>query len=348
NTNDLAALIVMAAPLLVFPRLIRREFGRPRIWDVFLILMMLLGLVLSQSRGAFIAVFASGLVYLLITAKSVKRMLTGLAAMAPLPMLMGVVMSMRHADDLQGSSESRFNYVIAGLKMVKDHPIFGVGVNNYPRFYEQYTPAFFEWGQRTAHNSWVLCMAETGIPGVILLMILFGMGLKAAWSIRAKRPEYLLSLISYGVAMSFLSHTYSFFPYVILFLVFGAARVHGGKKVAGAVAAVLLLLGVPGKTYAALEGSAGVDRPVGTYQPALSPKIQLAGSRGETVSFLMKATGEGCSPISLPAWAGGVHTKFYRVETIRTEHPSFPGAFVGEIADPLIPLTGERSLCVGP
>ncbi|MCC7440245.1 MAG: O-antigen ligase family protein [Bdellovibrionales bacterium] len=351
NTNDLGALIVMAAPLVVFPRLIRREGGKITKWDLVASFVLVLGLILSQSRGAFVALFAAGLTYLMITARSLKRLMVGLAALAPLPFIMAVVMSLRESDDLSGSSASRFNYLIAGAKMVKDHPLFGVGINNYPRYYEQYTPAFFEWGARTAHSSWVLVMSEAGIPGLLLFAALYLMAGRAAWRIRREYPEYLLSIVAYGVAMSFLSHTYSFFPFLLMFLVFGAERVLASR----AAAALLLALGLElvglapapaqAATAASLQAVEGPDRPVGGYSPQWMDQLDIAGSRGETLGFLLKARGQGCAPITWPAWAGRVRTALYRVETIRTEHPSFPGAFVGEIQDPLLPLGGDRVLC---
>ena len=56
--------------------------------------------------------------------------------------------------------------------MVKDHPL-GVGVGHFRYVIGDYVNDP-ELANRDAHNSFILCMAETGIPGLIAYLVTLG------------------------------------------------------------------------------------------------------------------------------------------------------------------------------
>jgi O-antigen ligase len=127
-----------------------------------------------------------------------------------------VTFSNRNADDLSGSSGSRMNYIVAGLKMAAKNPIFGVGFAEYQDSFESYASSFdYEYGKRTAHNSWILVVSETGWLGLLLFSLVFFYTFRSARSTFDLAPEFLLALVSYGVAMTFLSHSYLLYPYLL-------------------------------------------------------------------------------------------------------------------------------------
>jgi len=225
NPNDLAALIAFVLPFSLIPVFLRSTATKTRLACLMSSSILLAGLWLTQSRGAVLALVICGVAYLFVTSKSKSRVWVSLLFIFCLPILLFSGIN-RETSDLAGSEASRWNYVIAGLGMVKSYPIFGVGLNKYPEQYELYTPAFDEWGERTAHSSWVLVMAEAGFIGLFLFVGLFFTTLRSAWSIRKISPEFFLSMISYGVMMTFLSHTYLFLPYLLFALVVSAKRIH--------------------------------------------------------------------------------------------------------------------------
>src|SRR5262249_30094375 len=147
---------------------------------------------------------------------------------APVALLAMTLLNLaRQQGDLAGSTSSRLSYAIAGLNMAIHNPILGVGFGNYPKFFESYAPPGgmeFEWGERTAHSSWVLALAEDGFLGLLLIAWLFFSVFKTSWGLRREFPELMSSLVGYGVAMSFLSHTYTFFPYLLFGLVLAASK----------------------------------------------------------------------------------------------------------------------------
>jgi putative inorganic carbon (hco3(-)) transporter len=223
NANDLASLIVLVLPLAFFA-IVRRRSLISRIPLAFQVILLLCGLWSSQSRGAMLALAISGVAYFVCF---VRKSLKTMVVVATVLVLAGAFFSSidRSEGDLEGSRESRWNYVIAGYRMVRAYPLFGVGLDNYPKRYEEFTPSFTEWGHRTAHSTWVLVMSETGIMGLLLFVALFGASVGNALAVRAIYPELILALTAYGVAMSFLSHAYLAPPYLLFALILAARRV---------------------------------------------------------------------------------------------------------------------------
>jgi len=74
----------------------------------------------------------------------------------------------RLSNDDKGAAEARMPLnKIAGL-MIQDHPLLGVGSNNFPLAMESYVTRGF-WGEflYTVHNKYLLVWTETGIGGLI-------------------------------------------------------------------------------------------------------------------------------------------------------------------------------------
>ncbi|NLF25107.1 MAG: DUF4091 domain-containing protein [Deltaproteobacteria bacterium] len=101
-----------------------------------------------------------------------------------------------------------------------------------------------------------------------------------------------------------------------------------------------------------LRGSPGTDKPYGRYEPTTRKRLALYGSRGETLNFLLKFQAPSCRRIRFSPLTKSNGTKLrarpelFHLSTIRTHSPSYDGAFVGEIVDPLMPLQRLR-LCPG-
>lgn len=217
NSNDLGSLVIIGIAYLAAPFIARRGGLFLRSLSLLGVTIALLALMATQSRTVILALGAMGVAYTLSGSKvSVRRILT--LALVGLVAIALAASIKREAADLEGSRASRFNYVIAGINMVKSYPFFGVGFGNYSRRYEEFTPAFVEWGDRTAHSSWVLVFSETGPIGLLLFGSLYLWSLVRTWKVRGAAPEMFLALVGYGVMMSFLSHTYLFPIYLLLAL----------------------------------------------------------------------------------------------------------------------------------
>lgn len=227
NSNDIAALIVFSTPFLFIP------FGRSpdendpfsyRFLRVSTITVLLGALWWCQSRGAILGMAAALLAYGgLSVGKSVRKKLLIGCLILTISIFIG---SHLHRDnsEMQTSRSARWNYVIAGVRMAVERPFLGVGISQYPSLYERYTPAFEEWGERTAHSSWILALAESGFIGITLFSLLYIIVCIHVWRIRAYAPNFVSSVVGYGIVMTFLSHTYQLLPYLLGVCVIIAAR----------------------------------------------------------------------------------------------------------------------------
>jgi O-antigen ligase len=226
NSNDLAALIVQALPFAVIPALLAKGRLGSRILMIFTLPILITGLLLSQSRGAMLGVVVSIGTYFIFKAKKRRRAFFLAALFVPVLFLFFSLANMvRSSQDLQGSTESRTSFLIAGLNMGAHHPLMGVGFGNFPKQWQSYSiGAVYEEGVHTAHNSWILAFAETGLPGLLLLIGLFVSTTRRAVKLQSTHPELISAMMGYGVAMTFLSHTYTFFPYLLFALVLAAGK----------------------------------------------------------------------------------------------------------------------------
>ena len=79
------------------------------------------------------------------------------------------------------SSAERYYRWIAALRMSKDHPILGVGPNNFYDYYKGYVvKSFRTWVSRnpersTTHNYFIFLLVEQGYPAMILYALLYFM-----------------------------------------------------------------------------------------------------------------------------------------------------------------------------
>ncbi|MGF1547051.1 MAG: O-antigen ligase family protein [Thiotrichales bacterium] len=153
DPNDLGLFLVSIAP--VYIAWWRRSSGLLE----FVVHAVLLGLLvyaiyLTNSRGAMIGL---GLVGLLALYKQYGRKIAILGS-ALLPVLIALI-SVRVTQEFgsDASSVGRLDSWYAGIQMFFTHPVLGVG---YDRFVE------FNW--LTAHNSFILILAEVGILGYVL------------------------------------------------------------------------------------------------------------------------------------------------------------------------------------
>jgi hypothetical protein len=227
NSNDLAALIVIALPYLVGPYLVRENVLRDRPRKFYAYsggALLMYALYATQSRAAMIAVAVAGLVYLLSTFKLGFKAMAGIGTFLIVAYILSGLIE-RNEEDLALSQESRKVFLIAGLRITRSMPLFGCGVDRYKTTWMNYVSDSPETGERTAHNSFILAMAETGIPGFLLYTSLFIYVLSVAWRLRKIYPEYLLSGIAYGIKMCFLSHTHLFLPYLTYVIILSGGRV---------------------------------------------------------------------------------------------------------------------------
>jgi len=88
---------------------------------------------------------------------------------------------------------SRIAYWRAALEMTRDYPL-GIGIGNFHQVVKEYVPGLAY--TRSAHNTLVACLAELGIPGLIVFLAIIGVALHRLTLVRrqANRLDPLLPI----------------------------------------------------------------------------------------------------------------------------------------------------------
>lgn len=226
DPNDLGLLFVAALPMAVYLSggggLMRRMF-----WLAGAALL-LYGIYLTNSRGAMLAVLVVGGGYVWY-----RRGMATAGTLAVLGLVCMKMLSsrMQELDPDEDSAAGRVDAWYEGLHMFLSHPLFGVGAGN-----------FTEYNYLTAHNSFVLVLAETGFFGFITWLAFVGYSFwMMATVVRTKTPPQpatgttggdwegertlaltlLLSLAGMFAAAFFLSRSYTVIVYLVIAVVVG-------------------------------------------------------------------------------------------------------------------------------
>jgi putative inorganic carbon (HCO3(-)) transporter len=227
NANDIAAVMVIGIPFAL--RRLSTLRMQPLAWleSLFFLGLTLFALYLAQSRGAVLALAAAGIGWWVLRSRGKWKVVVigALIVACAAPFANSILR--RDSEDLDESGSSRITYWKAGLKMVLHSPVFGVGFGRYPKEYQANAGGGeqFEFGERTAHSTWILALAETGVPGffffVAFVLSVFRMGRRNM----REEPDLFVALIAYLIAISFLSHTYLIYPYILFAFVVAGYRI---------------------------------------------------------------------------------------------------------------------------
>ncbi|HLK35608.1 MAG TPA: O-antigen ligase family protein [Polyangiaceae bacterium] len=153
----------------------RRRAAGKRALSAVTFALVLLCAVMTGSRGGqlvFLAVLgAYGLKRL-----GLKGLAVGVLLAAPLLYFGG-----RTGDEASSSTLQRLDCWASALSIWGSHPIFGVGLGQ-----------FTEYNDMTAHNSYLLALAELGLPGMLIFSMVF--------YVAAKTPLAVLREVEGGAA----------------------------------------------------------------------------------------------------------------------------------------------------
>jgi hypothetical protein len=198
-------------------------FRRRDAWGLafggFAVVLVAWTVVLTESRGGEVVFLAVPGVYF-IKRYGWKGALLAAALAIPVLLLGG-----RSDESADESTFLRYEAWGAGLDMFRASPIFGVG---HRQFADHWT--------MTAHNSYVLTLAELGMIGFFLFTSLIWMSVKTLW--RGVRDlEHVpgadaartwgLALLAAFAGLIFQIHTLSFAYHPVLWIFFGFAGAYG-------------------------------------------------------------------------------------------------------------------------
>jgi O-antigen ligase len=213
DPNDLALNIV---PMVAFvlPSFHKRFLSKTWITGVIFLIPMVVGITYTHSRGGMLALAAVGWYYL-------RRRVGRAASIAGVFLILAAMMAMPRMGEINPQEESahtRLEHWGYGLDQFKAHPLFGIGFSMFTNDYPQ-----------TAHNSFVLVFAESGLLGATIWVAMFFSSFRDLRLIGKewRGPPYLpeavdstfAALLGWMVAAFFLSQTYKPLSFIIMALV---------------------------------------------------------------------------------------------------------------------------------
>ena len=161
DPNELALAGGVGLPLaFAFGEIKKRSPGRTLL-SVLSLVLVLLCAVLTGSRGGQLVCLAVFAVYF---GKRAGALGVLLGATLTLPLLL---LGGRGGEEASSSTLERLDCWAEAIAIWRDHPLLGVGLGQ-----------FGEYHYMTAHNSYLLALAELGLPGMLLFMIILYLSAK--------------------------------------------------------------------------------------------------------------------------------------------------------------------------
>jgi len=174
----------------------------------------IVALIMTGSRGAWVSfTFALAILfYFAIKSKAMK--FSSLIGPGIAALILITVMAFAFSDMIEerlygedhGSAMSRIPMMQIALNLIQDHPIGGVGINNYAEVMQQYNDTIlgrrFGTISRPVHNMYLLVIGETGFLGfgmLLSMMIMFGKTLLKS----IKSDNRIISLVNIALLAGF-------------------------------------------------------------------------------------------------------------------------------------------------
>ncbi|RJX34629.1 MAG: hypothetical protein C4525_06615 [Desulfarculus sp.] len=226
DPNDLALYIV---PMIAFllPAFHRQALSRTSLTGVILMIPLITGLVFTRSRGGILAMAIVIWMYL-------RHRLGMVFSVVGLVLLLGLLMAIPRFESVsatEGTGRTRLDHWAFGLDLLKHNPFFGVGFT-----------AFTDQGYRqTAHNSFILILAEAGVLGGLLWISLFYAMYRDIALLRTpeRAPPWLppltnaleAGLVGWLAGGFFLSQTYGFLGFMLMGMVVATMNILAGEGI---------------------------------------------------------------------------------------------------------------------
>jgi hypothetical protein len=171
DPNDLALVLVTAIPMCLCWLTDPSKKGARPFW-LGLLLLFGYALMLTYSRGGFLAVLTGLATLIHLKFGSKKTLLLGLMFLPVFLISFAGRMTTFSADE--GTGQTRIQLWSEGLDILRMSPLFGIGMDNYTQF-----------SSHVAHQSFIHCFTELGLIGGTLFLGAFYFALKGMYDLRA-------------------------------------------------------------------------------------------------------------------------------------------------------------------
>ncbi|MDZ4261052.1 MAG: O-antigen ligase family protein [Pseudomonadota bacterium] len=234
NSGELAILMVMLFPLAFY--LYQHLKTRAALWERLILMALwvcpILTVLGASSRGGQIAL---AVVMTLMFRKSIFKIkpLIGVAIL-----VIGLInlLPEEQKDRFRStgedkSSQQRLLYWENGWEMMTDHPLTGVGLDNFIPYFNRYYPGdvlYKDKGAELPHNIFIQVGTDAGFPALIFFILLIGYCLRATYKVSIASDNCdIAKPISVGLGMGMLGYviagqfvTVAYYPFLWVHLAF--------------------------------------------------------------------------------------------------------------------------------
>ena len=220
DPNDLA-LHVVAVMAFLLPPFYKHAIGGNIIPAVMLLIPLVTGVVYTRSRGGILAMAFVAWIYL-------RHRVGMIFSVVGLILLFGLLAAIPRFGDTDagtGSAQSRLDHWAYGLQLFRASPIWGAGWDGFQS----------DGYRHTAHNSFVLVLAETGLVGAMFWVSMFYLAGKHIFAMQriTRGPPWVEPLSKalegalggWMVAGFFLSQSYGFLLYILMGIIVAVVNI---------------------------------------------------------------------------------------------------------------------------
>lgn len=178
--NSFAGLLLLLLPISGALAAARGRAVTVRVWWLWVTAVLLLGLALTVSRGAWLAAGCAGLAWPFLRHESGRRWRRTLlaAVIVAAGVAVAVAVAYRHVPGARervlslvadGGERSRAILWAAGWKLWREHPWLGTGGGSYNVSFERHRPEQFADTPLYAHNDYLNTLSDYGALGFLLV-----------------------------------------------------------------------------------------------------------------------------------------------------------------------------------
>lgn len=131
------------------------------------IVLELIGLISSLSRGVLLALLLIVFIYLILNERT---RIIGFSIL-PLGLIIGISYFIPYVLK-DGSASSRFGLWATALNMYKSHPVFGVGLQNYTYMFNNFRSSLVTIDTPFTHNLYLKVLVEMGAIGELFFLFI--------------------------------------------------------------------------------------------------------------------------------------------------------------------------------
>ncbi len=230
DANFFTASVLLAVPVALL--LLWNERSRPlKIFCLGSLLVTFAAITLAASRGGFLGLVVT-MAWLLWHSRTRLRSLVLVGAVFGLLLAISPLSPIARIlhPDYSDTDSVRIHLALwrAGLRIVRDHPLTGIGVGQFKAAVGEYSSE--KDLSLLAHNTYLEIAAEMGLPGLALFLVIFGSSFRSLARVRraAERDGPPLvriaatgiqaGLLGFGVAAFFVSAEFLRMFWFMLFL----------------------------------------------------------------------------------------------------------------------------------